>query len=103
MRKRSAVVMLLTPLALAGCGDSQPLHPPYASMTQCQSQGYTDCKQSSNPSGHGGFVFIPHSYVAPNSIVRAPSSPTMPTALAASSASRAGFGSTGHSFSTGGG
>ena len=113
-RRRSAAISLVLAGAVSGCGEPQPQRDVYASLADCTKDwnGPAQCEPVSDGRYSNSWYYGPNHYGTSWPSGRAKPSPNAIDALhsprgssvagSSSSTSRGGFGSTGHSFSSGG-
>lgn len=112
-RRRSAAITLVLAGAVSGCGEPQPQRDVYGSLAECtrdwngpqQCEPVRDGRYSNSwfygPSHYGSAWPSGRPKPSPNAIEATRSQRSGAVAHGSSSVSRGGFGSTGHSFSSG--
>ncbi|MGQ0654077.1 MAG: hypothetical protein ACT4P4_17735 [Betaproteobacteria bacterium] len=112
-RRRSAAIALVLAGAVAGCGEPQPQRDVYSSLADCTRDwnGPAQCEPVRDGRYSNSWYYGPNHYGTAWPSGRPKPSPSAIEALhtprgtsvarSASSVSRGGFGSTGHSFSSG--
>lgn len=112
-RRRSAAITLVLAGAVAGCGEPQPQRDVYSSLADCTRDwnGPAQCEQVRDGRYSNSWYYGPNHFGTswpsgrpkpnPNAI-EALHSPRGSSVGSSSTVSRGGFGSTGHSFSSGG-
>jgi hypothetical protein len=110
-RRRSAAITLVLAGAVAGCGEPQPQRDVYASLSDCTKDwnGPAQCEPVRDGRYSNSWYYGPNHYGTSWPSGRPKPSPSAidsvhsarGTSVSHSSVSRGGFGSTGHSFSSG--
>ena len=106
--KRSAAISLVLAGTVAGCGETDPQRDVYTSLADCQRDwnGPAQCESVRDGRYSHSYYYGPSHYGNSWPSGRPKASPTAFDSVrspgaSVSSASRGGFGSTGHSFSSG--